>query len=181
MDIWRWTAKREIEKWQEYRVRKGRRKRYSKGWERQGREAAWWTRASENEAECRWGKERGTDPLFSHTRPVPTADLANPCLNWGRIPAHMFPWNERRAKGRGKARELLTHQTDHGGWADAQCASALCWNINTPPDCQHVWCINGFTSFSVSFSPFIRSNMRSALSSHLALLCHIAPCEKYVT
>lgn len=82
----------------ECRVRKWRRKSYSKG-EKDGREVASWTRASKNEAECRWGKERGRNPLFSHTRLVPTADLANPCLNWGRIPAHMFPWNERRAKG----------------------------------------------------------------------------------
>jgi len=33
-----------------------------------------------------------------------------------------------------------------------QCASALCWNINTPPGCRHVGGRNGFTSFCVSFS-----------------------------
>lgn len=33
---------------------------------------------------------------------------------------------------------FLTHQTSPSGWADAQCVSALCRNINMLPDCQHV-------------------------------------------
>lgn len=48
------------------------------------------------------GRREGQTPLLSHTRPVPTVDPANPCLNWGRIPAHMFPWNGCRATAEGK-------------------------------------------------------------------------------
>lgn len=50
-----------------------------------------------NKSEWEWGwvsvreGERAGPSVFPHS--VPTADLPNPCLNWGRIPAHMFPWN----------------------------------------------------------------------------------------
>lgn len=57
-----------------------------------------------NKSKWEWGwvsvreGERAGPSVFPHS--VPTADLPNPCLNWGRIPAHMFPWNECGSEGR---------------------------------------------------------------------------------
>lgn len=114
---------------------KGLQKSHGKG-EEDRREAAWWAGASENEAESQWGKE-GRDEL-SHTQPVPTVDPANPCLNWGRIPAHMCPWSEWRAKEGENSGASDTSDRPRGGWAAVQRVSALCWKINMLQDCQHI-------------------------------------------
>ncbi len=132
-------------------MRKGRRKSYSKGEKDRG------GRQLDEQERVRMGLSVGEGRREGQTLCFPTLGWFPqwtwliPVLIGGEFQRTCSPGMsvERRER---KARELLTHQTGHSGWADAQCVSALCWSINMPPDCQHIGRINGFTSSSVSFS-----------------------------
>lgn len=163
MDFWKWGLNRTSCKetnWKvcnekcrgktEYRVRRGRRKNYSKGEKDRGGRQLHEQERVRMRLSVGEGRREGQTLCFPTLRRFPQQTWLIPVLIGGEFQRTCSPGMsvERRER---KARVLLTHQTGHSGWADAQCVSALCWNINMPPECQHVWRINGFTSFSVSF------------------------------
>lgn len=160
MDFWKWGLNRvrlEGIKWEcwektEYRVRNGgeqvtvRVRKTGEGGRQLDEQERVRMRLSVGE-----GRREGQTLCFPTLGRFPQQTWLIPVLIGGEFQRTCSPGMsvERRER---KARELLTHQTGYSGWADAQCVSALCWNINMPSDCQHVWCINGLTCFSVSFT-----------------------------
>lgn len=118
-------------------------------------------------------------PALSHTRPVPTVDPDNPCLNWGRIPAHMFPCSERTEE-KGEEEGCDTSDRPLRLASCAMCKCTLLEYKHTPQlsapvihKCIH----NCFTIFFFTL-PIKR---RNAFSYHLTLLSHILLCATLVS
>lgn len=114
------------------------------------------------------GRREGTSVLLSHTRPVPTVDPANPCLNWGRIPVHMLPWNERRER-KTAASDTSDRQQQRLGWCTVCECTLLEYKhaARLSAHLKHKW-LRVLRLFV-----FIQSNMKRALRNHITLLTHV--------